>query len=166
MRTYDELMGRRDALRQQRGDIEERLEGVGPESDPRTYDIKVAYDSLALYILDKKLSEIDSKESLLAYELSGNHILYAGGLIDRKVKIESTSSEQDEISKFYDDGFGHFVEYAGKQVSSQSGRVKNLSLDLNTGGFIHIRKHGAIYQAAPLIDRSQDYTPPFKVTLL
>lgn len=87
-----------------------------------------------------------------------------GGLYKRRYEITSLSPDE-KIGAFYvSDANFRLLNYAGKSYDKRKGRVQYVNLDPASGGFINLLSRGGrIYQAGPLIDRSNDYQPLFEI---
>ena len=144
------------ADRQRILELERELSAVDLDMSIELQPKQLANKALEHLMLTRRMAEI-SRPSM--------EQRYFGLFINRMVLVEPIL-ESSELGLF--DGSVHTGgTYRRSTPRVKKGKIKEMVLDAEYGGFIKFRRESnSYYQASPLIDRKQDYQPAFKVTFL
>jgi hypothetical protein len=164
MRAYDKLVEQREPLTQAQEAANQGLELLNIEVPASLQPEGMALKALEFIISDRKLAVVQKEISNLEDQFMGSIFLYLGGLKGKKTEVTAINPEKERLGAFT--GTGNVLTYAGRSYDSRKGKLVNLNLDPDIGGFIEIRGSTFLYQAGPLIDRENDYSPLFEIKLL
>lgn len=162
MRVYDGLVTERLLARERVQQTAEVVEGLDLEIPVRNHPSEVAYNSLALLIAERKLAKLEA--GFIAADTTDFEayiILNTERLLGQKVRVESLDTENHKLSTLRKNQYGN-LDGLSRWHHTKQGKILDIGLSSETGGFIQIKgAFGLIYQAAPLIDRENDYSAAF-----
>lgn len=169
MRLYDELIPLKDELQASKAALSQNLEDLDINRPVLEYSVSLAYDALALQIIDKRIRNVDQKihsTDISFPEIYIRKNIISHGLYSRKIIVESLDPDRRSIGILRRDSAGN-LHGSGRQQSKIKGRWYDINLSPEGGGWLHVDGIGdKIYQVSPLIDRNNNYQPAFSIKLL
>lgn len=164
MRKYDELIEERSPAYNRMQSVSKTLEDIDLELPLEDQPYEVACNSLKLLISERKLTRLES--ALWTSDTSkfeANSLLYTGRLFGQKVVVESLDPEKHKLGTLRRNQYGN-LDGLGRWHTVKRGKVVDLYLDSMSGGALQVQgRFGLIYQASPLIDRGNNYSPAFSI---
>jgi hypothetical protein len=163
MRAYDQLVEQRKSLIQSRDERAKLLEDLDLDKPLSIYEPQIAYSALGYVIAQTKLDRVKKSIDDLQFSYTDRlHFLYVDRLAGVKVELAAVDPEKYRLDAFIP-GENLDRHWLGKEPASKKGKITDINLDPQYGGWIEIHGRFNSYCATGLIDREADYSPAFSI---